>query len=227
MFYNVMQHYMTAALGLFVFESFVTYLFYRNFNNHGEVSKGLLVLVAVVGAMRASISLFLLLIVSMGYGVVTPSLGEKALPIYSLTMATLIFSILAIIFAIISKKNAGLMGSFLSTIPLSMCYSIFVSWILSSLKQTKETLSMRKQSAKLGMYERMTFVLGLAIAASTICLISTVVVVIGPSRSAGWYANHWSMIWFFTDGWQTLVSVLTVASLAWVFRPRAYNRRYD
>jgi hypothetical protein len=62
---------------LLLIEMTVIYRYYSYINGpgHSGVAKGLLLMVAVLNSARNSLSFFMLLITSMGYGVVRPSLG--------------------------------------------------------------------------------------------------------------------------------------------------------
>lgn len=64
------QKYVGAMLALSFLEMTVYYLFYSWYNSTGSASVFLLGLAAVVGATRMTAALFILLIVSMGYGTV-------------------------------------------------------------------------------------------------------------------------------------------------------------
>jgi len=220
------QHYVSMVLGLFFVEMFSTYAFYRDYNITGIPSKVLLIVVAVLAAVRGTASLFLLLIVSMGYGVVIPSLGEKANRIYVLTGFHLLFTIVSIIIALTVRRSSGI-GILLATLPVSVTFSIFVSWILSSMSQTKQSLQLRKQNVKLRMYERLTLALLILFGVSAVCMLVSVVVIVGRTSTVNWYATHWNSLWFFTDGWQVILAFISTMSLAYIFRPRALNRSYD
>ena len=70
-----LQHCITAVIALGLFEMILWYFEYVNFNNTGMRPIVLTTWVVTVGAIRKSISRLLILSVSMGYGVVRPTLG--------------------------------------------------------------------------------------------------------------------------------------------------------
>ncbi len=71
-------------------------------------SKVLLVVVAVLNAIRNSFSFFLLLIVCMGYGVVKPTLGRTMIYVRWLAIAHFVFGLVyAITSLVITPDSAG------------------------------------------------------------------------------------------------------------------------
>ncbi|XP_040367397.1 transmembrane protein 87B-like, partial [Rosa chinensis] len=71
-----LQHCITAVIALGLFEMILWYSDYVNFNNTGMRQVFLTTLVVTVGAVRKTVSRLLILTVSMGYGVVRPTLGD-------------------------------------------------------------------------------------------------------------------------------------------------------
>nr|KAJ3420563.1 N-alpha-acetyltransferase 30 [Polyrhizophydium stewartii] len=64
------QHYVSGVIAFLILEMAFNFGLYENFNKTGVVSTFLMVLVVVFNAGRVSLSFFMLLIVSLGYGVV-------------------------------------------------------------------------------------------------------------------------------------------------------------
>jgi len=220
------QQYVFASLFLSMMEMACTFLFYKEYNLTGIPSKSILVLVALVAAVRGAVALFLLLIVSMGYGVVIPSLGEKTRRIYGLTMIHLFCSILNIIISLTVPRDTSIALLF-GILPVSVTFTIFIVWILSSLAQTKQSLHLRKQNVKLKMYERLTWTLSSFSIAAFLCSLGSIAVIISRTTTVKWYASNWNRLWFFTDGWQAVLCWAATTSIAYIFRPRALNRSYD
>lgn len=78
----------------------------RNGSNLG--SKGLLVTVAVLNAIRNSFSFFLLLIVCMGYGVVKPTLGRTMVYVRYLAFVHFVFGLIyAVTSLLVTPDTAG------------------------------------------------------------------------------------------------------------------------
>jgi hypothetical protein len=81
------QYYITGIIVLLMVEMTVIYRYYSYLNGsgHPEGAKGFLLLVAVLGSARNSLSFFMLLITAMGYGVVRPSLGPIMMKVRSVS----------------------------------------------------------------------------------------------------------------------------------------------
>jgi hypothetical protein len=90
------QNYVSGTVAFLVLEMFVIYSYYNYLNEYGHpgVSAVLLILVAVLNAARNSLSFFLLLITSMGYSVVRPSLGPVLLKIRLLALIHFVSGVL-------------------------------------------------------------------------------------------------------------------------------------
>lgn len=104
------QNYITAILIFLVVEMLLTWAFYDYLNRHGSntLSKFLLVLVAVLNAIRNSFSFFLLLIVCMGYGVVKHTLGKTMIYVRYLAIAHFFFGLVyAVASLVITPDSAG------------------------------------------------------------------------------------------------------------------------
>lgn len=103
----------------------------------------------------------------------------------------------------------------------------FFTWTFDALKTTIALLLQRKQYAKLEMYYKLTSLLKALYTATILCMIVSVLMIAGGSSSQAWYAQHWSWLWFLTDGWQSILNLIACLGAAYIFRPRANNRTHD
>ncbi|GMI70569.1 hypothetical protein like AT2G01070 [Hibiscus trionum] len=71
----LLQHCITAVIGLGLFEMILWYFDYSNFNSTGMRPVVITSWVVTIGAIRKTLARLLILSVSMGYGVVRPTLG--------------------------------------------------------------------------------------------------------------------------------------------------------
>ena len=88
------QRILTGAVVFILIEHIFLYVYYDNYNKVGAPSKVLLFLVTLLNAGRNAVSFFLLLIVSLGYSVVKPSLGPTMKKCILLAFAHFIFGFL-------------------------------------------------------------------------------------------------------------------------------------
>lgn len=185
----------------------------------------MMIVVAVLNAVRNSFSFFLLLIVCMGYGVVKPSLGK--LMIYARWLAAVHF-VFGLIYAVaslmVTPDNAGPIVLFV-ILPLAGTLTAFYVWTLSSLQYTIKELNERKQYIKMNMYRKLWY-----------CILFSILVIFGffffnSVTFAGvadpdFVPKHWKSRWFILDGWLNIVYFADVAFICYMWIPTANNRRF-
>lgn len=221
------QNYITAILIFLVVEMLLTWAFYDYLNRNGSnvISKILLVLVAVLNAVRNSFSFFLLLIVCMGYGVVKPTLGKAMVYVRYLAIAHFVFGLVYAIASLVITPDSAGPFVLLIVLPLAGTLTAFYVWTLNSLNLTLKELNERKQHVKEGMYKKLWW-----------CILISIIVVFGffffssfsftSMRDPDYVPFHWKSRWFMLDGWLNLVYFADVAFIAYVWRPTANNRRF-
>ncbi|CUS07324.1 unnamed protein product [Tuber aestivum] len=221
------QNYITAILIFLMLEMLITWAFYDYKNAHGSNTgaKILMIVVAILNAIRNSFSFFLLLIVCMGYGVVRPSLGAMMKWVRILALAHFLFGMVYAIGSLaITPDNVGPL-IMLVILPLAATLTAFYIWTLNSLKFTMKDLFDRKQNVKLLMYKRLWWV-----------LIGSIMVIFGffflnsftftRHGSPDFVPTHWKTRWFVLDGWLNLVYLVDLSVIAYLWRPTANNRRF-
>ncbi|KAL5343071.1 lung seven transmembrane receptor-domain-containing protein [Aspergillus crustosus] len=221
------QNYITAILVFLILEQLMTWGFYDYQNRHGLNigAKVLMVIVAVLNAARTSFSFFLLLIVCMGYGVVKPSLGRTMIYVRILAITHFVFAVIYAVASLsITPEAVGILILFIE-LPLAGTLTAFYVWTLSSLNATMKDLIDRKQKTKAMMYKKLWW-----------CLLGSIVVLFGfifinalafASRTeADFLPDHWKSRWFVLDGWLSIVYLVDLAFIAYLWRPTANNRRF-
>lgn len=225
-----LQRHIGWVLALGTTEMLSSYAYYQYYNELGRSSWAWIWAVALSSAIRGTVALFFLLLASLGYGIVLASLEGKRAAVYSLTIIHLVFSILNVIATISGGTSSSSSTSspwiLFTAIPITITYTIFAQWILSALASTKEWLALRKQTTKLTMYRSMSRVLyGLFGMAAFLMLLAILVVFRGEGGMI-WRAQHWRWLWFLTAGWPLVLTAIGTLNIAWIFRPRQYNRSW-
>lgn len=184
----MVQHFVSGTILLLIFGNMVQWLYLRYLNNHAMDfwtissldnssavtfgARALLVLSSIFDAARNSTSLFLLLIVSMGYGVVRPSIGAVMTRVRILTAVHFICGVLYSvgiygapselryllntlvpqigIVLLVTETGGGWIFVFI--FPLAFTLTSFMFWTLHSLNATIEYLGNRKQSEIMTLY---------------------------------------------------------------------------
>jgi hypothetical protein len=221
------QNYITAIIVFLVLEMLLTWGYYDYENVHGTTigSKAFLIVVAILNAARNAFSLFLLLIVCMGYGVVKPTLGKTMYWVRGLAAIHFVFCVVYTIASmVIHPEEAGIFV-LLIILPLSGTLTAFYIWTLNSLGATTKDLVERKQHVKAGMYRKLWW-----------CILSTIVVIFGffflnsfsffSVSNDDFAPTHWQTRWFILDGWLNLVYLADVIFIAYLWRPTPNNRRF-
>ncbi|KAJ2077646.1 hypothetical protein H4R24_005004 [Coemansia sp. RSA 988] len=219
------QNQLLGLVCLLAIDMGMNFGFWEYYNSTGVPSMVYSVFTLVVDAGRNSLSFFMLLVVSLGWGVVRPSLGK--------TM------IRCVLLAIVHFFAGGLYGAALLfrdplqpgpigliyVIPLSITLALFYMWILSSIISTTRLLSERQQSFKLAMYNRLWYLLLVCLILLLLFFILNIMFTLSYSRLS-FAANSWRWLWFWTDGWLNLEYFAALCIILYWWRPTLENRRY-
>lgn len=221
-----LQYGIAAIILLGVFESIAGYNYYKQVNVHGTQSKSTVPLVFFIGfsLFKKTFARFLLLIISMGFGVIKYTLGETKKRIWLLTGAYFIFSS---ILEIIETKQSLAKVSTISTfnlliivIPVSIADTIFLYWTFVSLIRTMQQLTLRRQVVKIELYKK--FIIGLAVAALTSFVIILYQMISNLTR---YQENTWKNQWVVIAAWN-LIFFSLLAYFSFLWRPTKNNTRY-
>jgi hypothetical protein len=219
----------------------ITWLYYSYLNSHvieywrlaslngnaGETwtARALLVLEGLLDSTRNSASFFLLLIVSMGYGIVRPQLEPRTMfKVKCLTAVHLICGWLYSVGIVLLSIEAGGTWVFLFIFPLAFSLTTFMSWTLNSLNATISHLTARKQSFKLAFFNRLWRILVIAIVVIfAFFVLSTIS--FSNAGTENYPSETWRYRWFLLDGWTSCLYLGVFVAIAWIFRPTGYNMR--
>ncbi|KAF9165553.1 hypothetical protein DFQ26_009804 [Actinomortierella ambigua] len=221
-----MQHFISGVIFFLMVEMAFNWGYWENFNNFGTKSVGLLVVVSILNSARISISLFMLLIVSMGYGVVRPTLGSTMKKCIMLTMLHFIFGVIYSAGTMSPIESVSTMVVLIVVVPLALTMTCFYIWILQSLTSTIATLTLRRQSVKVLMYKRLWRLLVFSITALCGLLVADTLAVMNMNDPE-WLPKHWRIRWFLLDGWLNLLYLFVFSAIVFLWRPTENNKRYD
>ncbi|KAG8889360.1 hypothetical protein FRB98_004644 [Tulasnella sp. 332] len=220
------QNYVSALFGLVVVEMLANWTYYRYVNAHGDgtTSKVFLFVVSTLDAARNSLSFFLLLIVSLGLGVVREEIDamNKA---RILAIAHACFGVLyAVGMDLVVLETASSFILLICVVPLAVTMTVFLLWIMYGLTGTIAELAARKQKYKLGMFRKLYRVLMAAVVALFVFF-----VVSSMSFSSRYEEDYtprsWKNRWWLLDGWLVLLYMAVFITIAFFWRPTGSNRR--
>ncbi|KAK6943275.1 Transmembrane protein GPR107/GPR108-like [Dillenia turbinata] len=152
-----LHNYIAAVIALGMFEMSIWYFEYANFNSTGSRPMGITFWAVTFTCIKKTVSRLLLLVVSMGYGVVKPTLGGMTSKVLLLGLIYFIASEALELFEHLGNINdlSGKTKLFLA-LPVTFLDAWFILWIFSSLSATLEKLQTRRSAAKLGLYRKFT-----------------------------------------------------------------------
>nr|ADB85334.1 putative TMEM87A protein [Phyllostachys edulis] len=219
-----LQNCITLVITLGMFEMALWYFEYAEFNETGVRPKGITFWAVTFGTVKRTVARFIILIVSMGYGVVRPTLGGLTSKVVMLGgtffLATEILELV---------ENLGTVNDLSGKARLFLVYPVaildaaFVVWIFISLAKTLVKLQCtilfvcgfifqaRSLMAKLDIYRKFT-----------IALAVTVLVSVGwigyevYFKSTDVFNERWQYAWIIPAFWHFLsFSLLCVISYLW------------
>ncbi|KAI9503346.1 hypothetical protein GGI25_001783 [Coemansia spiralis] len=200
--------------------------FWKYYNANGSPSMVFSIFTLVIDAGRNSLSFFMLLVVSLGWGVVRPSLGKTM--IRCILLAMIHFSAGCLYGAGLLFRDpheSGPLG-LIYVIPLSVSMTLFYVWTLSAIISTTHLLIERQQSYKLAMYNNLWRLL-------LVCLVLLFAFFILNILHTIFYshirvaARSWKWLWFWTDGWLNFEYFVALCIILYWWRPTTQNYRYS
>jgi len=170
--------------------------------------------------LRRTLTRVLLLVVSLGYGLVRDRLtGREGLGVALLLLGYLVASIAATVTKVreASDVRGGGAQSTTSDLPVLFFDLVFLVWIYLALVHTMDTLKETGQSYKLGMYARLSYTIGAFVA-----LVSVLTAVIFASR-LGVFEWPWQLYWLQTVSLEIL-NFAVIAAVSVIWRPTESSR---
>ncbi|KAL0359098.1 UNVERIFIED_CONTAM: Transmembrane protein 87B [Sesamum angustifolium] len=158
-------HYqITAVIGLGMCEMALWYFEYANFNATGSRPIGITLWAVTFSAIKKTVSRLILLVVSMGYGVMRPTLGGITSKVIFLGVVYFVASEALELVEHLGNINdfTGKTRLFL-VLPVALLDACFILWIFSSLSKTLEKLQIRRSMAKLELYRKFTNALAVSV----------------------------------------------------------------
>uniref|UniRef100_A0A060TJT5 ARAD1D49412p n=1 Tax=Blastobotrys adeninivorans TaxID=409370 RepID=A0A060TJT5_BLAAD len=217
------QNYITAFCGFLVIEMVVTWRYYVYMNNGASTgTTTYTVVLSVLIAFRYAYFFFLLLIVSMGYGMVKPSLGSTMWECQALAGLHFVFTLLSAYVS--SPERASPFVMFLCFLPLGLTLTTFVLWIMNSLTSTIRELEGHLLYNKAQRYQTLwRLLLGSII---FICVYAITNFLILMTESTLDSSSSWKSRWFMLEGFPNLVCFVDFCVIAYIWRPSTKDRSF-
>lgn len=207
-----LHYHITAVIALGMLEMALWYFDYSNLNSTGVRPMGVTLWAVTFTAVKKTLSRLLLLVVSMGYGVVKPTLG-------AITSKVLLFGATYFLAseALELYEHLGNINDFsgktklVLVLPVVLLDTCFILWIFSSLSNTLEKLQIRRSIAKLELYRKFTNSLAIVVVLS--------IAWIGYElyfNATDPLSELWRIAWIIPAFWALLAySLLVVICILW------------
>ncbi|KAF2306553.1 hypothetical protein GH714_019401 [Hevea brasiliensis] len=207
-----LHYHITAVIALGMCEMAVWYFEYANFNSTGSRPMGVTLWAVTFRTVKKTLSRLLLLVVSMGYGVVKPTLGGITSRVLLLGLIYFIASeALELVEHLGNINDLSKKTELFLVLPVAFLDSCFIVWIFSSLSKTLEKLQMRRNTAKLDLYRKFTNSLAVSVLLS--------IAWIGFElyfNATDPLSELWQVAWIIPAFWTLLAySLLVVICILW------------
>ncbi|XP_044059871.1 transmembrane protein 87A-like isoform X2 [Siniperca chuatsi] len=211
------QFWIGGVIFLGMLEKAVYYAEFQSIRYEGLSVQGAVVFAEVLSAVKRTLARVLVIIASLGYGIVKPRLGALLHRVVGVSLLYLIFSIVEGILRVNAAEDDVVL---LAAIPLAVLDSTLCWWIFVSLAQTMKLLRLRRNVVKLSLYRHFTNTLIFAVIASVIFIIWTTKTFRMPKCQ-----SDWRELWIDDAFWRFLFSIILLV-IMFLWRPSANNQRY-
>lgn len=217
-----LQNQLTVIIALGMLEVTLWYFEYANFNTTGQRPVGITFWAVTFGALKKTLSRLLLLGISMGYGIVRPTLGAQ-------TVKTICLGVTYFLAAEILDmcENVGAINDLsgktklLLVLPVAVLDAFFILWIFVSLSRTLEKVEAQKWLVKLELFRKLTNTLAI--------FVMIAVAWIGYEfyfKASDPFGEEWQKAWIISAFWSVLTFAL-LCVLCILLAPSSNPAKFD
>ncbi|XP_035390144.1 transmembrane protein 87A isoform X1 [Electrophorus electricus] len=211
------QFWIGGVIFLGMLEKAVYYAEFQSIRYDGLSVQGAVVFAEVLSAVKRTLARVLVIIASLGYGIVKPRLGALLHRVVGVGLLYLSFSIVEGVLRVNSAEDDLVL---LAAIPLAVLDSTLCWWIFISLAQTMKLLRLRRNVVKLSLYRHFTNTLIFAVIASVVFIVWTT-----KTFKLSKCQSDWRELWIDDAFWRFLFSTILLV-IMFLWRPSANNQRY-
>lgn len=214
------QFWIGGVILLGMLEKATFYAEYQSINNKGVRVQGAMLFAEWISCAKRTLARMLVVIVSLGFGIVKPRLGAALHRVVGVGMLYF-FLASSEAYLRVTRKNIDQSKDLLvASVPLAVLDSAICWWIFSALVNTTRTLRLRRNEIKLNLYRHFTNTLIFAVAASVIFMLYSI-----KTHRIVMCLMVWKDLWLEQAYWHILFSsLLLVIMILW--RPTNNNQRY-
>ncbi|XP_076893505.1 uncharacterized protein LOC143545507 [Bidens hawaiensis] len=216
-----LQHCISFVVAIGLFEMILWYFDYAYFNNTGVRPVAVTTWVVTVGAVRKTVSRLLILCVSMGYGVVHPTLGGLTTKVMLIGVTYFLSTELLNI-----TENVGTISDIagrarvILVLPNALLDAFLIMWIFTSLSKTLTQLQAKRSSVKLATYRKFSNALLITVVLSVVWIGYEVYF-----KATDPFNERWQSGWIITSFWDILAFAL-LCVICYLWTPSQSSQRY-
>jgi len=214
------QFWIGAVIFLGMLEKALFYAEFQNINSTGIPTRSLIVMAEVVSSAKRTLARMLVIIVSLGFGIVKPRLGPTLHRVVGIGFLYFMIASTEAVLRVIKPKNDLSSGTMLAGIPLAVIDSSICWWVFSALVQTTRTLRLRRNLVKLSLYRHFTNTLVFAVMASVVFMLWSI-----KFHKLEECLVDWRDLWIDEAFWHLLFSVILLVIMV-LWTPSKNNQRY-
>uniref|UniRef100_A0A915PVZ8 Transmembrane protein 87A n=1 Tax=Setaria digitata TaxID=48799 RepID=A0A915PVZ8_9BILA len=190
---------------------------YAAMNEEGVTIHGFIEAAELVSCLKRTMARILIIIVSLGYGVVKPRLGST---VFGVGFIYFIFSAFEAVARVSKNQVEGMKQKQLAALPLVLVEIVIFWWIFTSLINTMRVLRMRRNMVKLSVYRHFMNALCFSALISIVFMCWTIYI-----HNMQRCLVDWKEYWVDTAFWHIqFCCILVVIMILW--RPSRNNQRY-
>lgn len=201
-------------------EKAMFYAEYQSINSTGESVRGAVLLAEWVSCAKRTIARMLVIIVSLGFGIVKPRLGPMLHRVVGTGALYFVLAGVESYLRVMNVKSDPSNQILVAAIPLAVLDSAICWWIFTSLVQTTRTLRLRRNMVKLTLYRHFTNTLIFAVLASVVFMLFSI-----KTHRLAKCVTDWLDLWEDEAFWHILFSLLLLVIMI-LWRPTNNNHRY-
>lgn len=215
------QYYIGFVILLGLIEKIIFVTEYESLNRTGiKNNYGAEVFGELVSACKRTAARILVVVVSVGFGIVIPRLGKT---LYYLLAIALIYFPFASLDGVYTRKQSAVMRRgwmLVVLIVLEVVDTFICYWIFSGLIHVMRKLRLRRNTVKLSIYRHFTNTLIFTMLAAVLYMVWFVITFQRPECN-----SHWRVRWLDLAFWPFLFQLILLLIII-LWRPSPTNNRY-
>jgi len=217
----MLQNLITVVIAFGLIEVYLRYYDLHHFNYYGTRSKFFLHSSFFFLCLKKAVSRVLVLVVSMGFGMVKPTLGDNANKVMMLGILFFACSYLQLTVRNASHTHSLTVLGYLFELPVTCIDLIFFVWTFKSLNTIIASLKTRRQDNKRNLYIAFRGVLIAAGVVGTVWSLFFAYAVVN-----NWMETHWEKFYLLEGFWDILYYAIIVC-IMYLWVPSSNSKRYS